>query len=80
MFNSLKFGIERYLSLCIPSRKVRCVETVQIFKSASGVCLWVEFIRETNYCNKDLIKQCCRGKQKTLRKYENLYNIEKYFV
>ncbi len=65
MFNGLKSDIEKYRSFGIPTKQVRCVETGQVFKSASEACLWVEFVIETNYCNKDLIKQCCRGKQKT---------------
>ena len=64
-FNKIKEKIEEYKSVGYPSKKVKCIETGQIFKNASEACRWVEFVREGGFCNKDLIKQCCRGKQKT---------------
>ena len=65
MFEELKFDIEKFRSLGIPSRKIRCVETGKVFENARQASGWVAYIREESYCNMDLIKQCCRGKQKT---------------
>lgn len=28
-------------------------------------CHWVEYVHETDYCDMNLIKQACKGKQKT---------------
>ena len=64
-FNEIKEKIAPFKSEGIPSKRVRCIETGQIFKNASKAADWLEFIQETNYRNSDLIKQCCRGKQKT---------------
>lgn len=65
MFNSIKTDIEQYRSFGYPSKKVRCIETGQIFENAGIAAKWAAFVRERNYCDQDLIKQCCRGKQKT---------------
>lgn len=64
-FNKIREKIEKYKSEGYPSKKIRCIETGQIFKNATAACRWVEFVREVDFCHKDLIKQCCRGKQKT---------------
>lgn len=66
-FNRIVEKIEKYKSDGYPSKTVRCVETGQIFKNARQASRWVSEIRENFYncCNPDLIKQCCRGKQKT---------------
>lgn len=65
MFNNLRFDIEQYRSFGYPSKKVRCIETGKVFESAREAARWAAFVRERNYCEMDLIKQCCRGKQKT---------------
>lgn len=65
MYEKIKYEIEQYHSLGYPSKKVRCIETGQIFENAGIAAKWVAFAREESYCNLDLIKQCCRGKQKT---------------
>lgn len=65
MYEKIKSEIEQYHSLGYPSKKVRCIETGQIFENAGIAAKWVAFAREESYCNLDLIKQCCRGKQKT---------------
>ena len=66
-FTKLKEKLQPYRSLPAQSKKVRCVETGQIFENAKHACRWVSYIRENyfNACSPDLIKQCCRGKQKT---------------
>lgn len=61
----IKSEIEQYHSLGYPSKKVRCIETGQIFENAGIAAKWVAFAREESYCNLDFIKQCSRGKQKT---------------
>lgn len=65
MFNKIKSEIEQYQSFGAICKKVRCIETGVIFKNASEAARWVAYARERNYCSLDLIKQCCRGKQKT---------------
>lgn len=64
-FNRIKEKIEKYKSEGYPSKQIRCIETGQVFKNATAACRWVEYVREVGFCHKDLIKQCCRGKQKT---------------
>lgn len=65
MFEKIKSEIKQYQSIGVPSKKVRCIETGKIFKNAGEAAKWAAFARERNYCDQDLIKQCCRGKQKT---------------
>ncbi|MCD7779781.1 MAG: hypothetical protein LUH05_03830 [Candidatus Gastranaerophilales bacterium] len=65
IFEKIKSEIEQYQSFGTPSKKVRCIETGTVFQSAREASYWIEFVREIYYCNQDLIKQCCRGKQKT---------------
>lgn len=65
MFDKIKSEIEQYHSMGILPKKVRCIETGKIFASATEAARWAAFAREESYCNLDLIKQCCRGKQKT---------------
>lgn len=65
IFNSIKASIEQYRSVGIPSKKVRCIETGNVFESAWEAARWAAFVGERSYCDMDLIKQCCRGKQKT---------------
>lgn len=65
MFDNLKSDIEQYRSLGYQCKKVRCIETGQVFESAREASRWAAFAREMSYCSMDLIKQCCRGKQKT---------------
>ena len=65
IFNNLKSDIEQYRSYGFPSKKVRCVETGEIFDSAKKASRWIELAKDIDFCNMGLIKQCCRGKQKT---------------
>lgn len=65
MFNKIKSEIEQYQSFAAICKKVRCIETGVIFKNAEEAARWVAIIKKRNYCHLDLIKQCCRGKQKT---------------
>ncbi|MBR1425388.1 hypothetical protein IJ579_07495 [bacterium] len=66
-FNRIKDRVEKYRSIGHICKNVRCVETGQIFENAKQASRWVSEIRENFYncCDPDLIKQCCRGKQKT---------------
>ena len=63
--NSLIKKIDKFRSLPEPKKKVRCVETGQIFESAREASKWVEFVREIDYCHHDYIKLVCKGKHKT---------------
>lgn len=65
VFDTLKKYLEPFRSFQTKAKKIRCVETGQVFNSAREASHWVEFVRETNYCDMNLIKQCCKGKQKT---------------
>lgn len=67
VFVSIQGDIEQYRSLGIPCKKVRCIETGEIFRNAKDASRWLANIQECYYnkYNPDLIKQCCRGKQKT---------------
>lgn len=65
MFNNLMSDIEQYRSLGYPAKKVRCIETGKVFENAREAARWATFVRERSYCEMDLIKQCCRGKQQT---------------
>ena len=65
LFDTLKKYLTPYRSYQPQAKKIKCIETGKIFESATEACKWIEYVRETDYCNKDLIKQCCRGKQKT---------------
>lgn len=62
MFSKIKEKIEPFRSYGIPPKKVKCIETGQIFESTRDASHWLEFIREINYCNMDLIKRACRKK------------------
>jgi len=64
-FHKLLKKIKPFQSLPAPSKNVKCLETGQIFENAREASKWAAFVRECDYCDSDLIKQCCRGKQKT---------------
>ena len=66
-FNKIKEKIEEYRSIGHICKKIRCIETGQVFENARKASRWVSYVKENLYnsCNSDLIKQCCRGKQKT---------------
>jgi len=66
-FNKIKEKIEKYRSIGRIYKNVKCIETGQIFEHAGKAAEWISYIREYGYnkANSDLIKQCCRGKQKT---------------
>lgn len=68
-FNLLIKKIEQFKSTQEQSKKVRCLETGQIFENARAASHWVAFVRENYYCNLDLIRRCCRGCQKTAYGY-----------
>ena len=62
LFDKLKKYLEPFRSLQPAARKIRCIETGQIFNSAREASKWLAFVKETSYCNMDLIKQACRKK------------------
>ncbi len=68
-FNLLMEKIKPFKSLQEQSKKVRCLETGQIFENVRAASNWVAFVRENYYCNLDLIRRCCRGCQKTAYGY-----------
>jgi len=63
--NSLIKKIEKFRSLPEPKKKIRCIETGQVFDCARDAAEWVEFVREIDYCKMDYIKLVCKGKHKT---------------
>lgn len=65
MLEKIKADIEKFRSVGALCKKVRCIETGQIFENAHMAAKWAAFAQERSYCDFDLIKQCCRGKQKT---------------
>lgn len=65
LYDKLKVYLAPFRSYQAQAKKIKCVETGKIFNSAREACNWLKFVRETDYCDMDLIKQCCRGKQKT---------------
>ena len=65
LFDTLKKYLEPFRSYQAKPRKIRCIETGQIFYSAREASYWVEANRKIAYCDMNLIKQACKGKQKT---------------
>ena len=81
LFDTLKKYLAPFRSYQSKPRKIRCIETGQIFYSAREASYWVEanrkiaYSREASYwveanrkiayCDMNLIKQTCKGKQKT---------------
>lgn len=64
-FNKVIERVEPYRSVGYICKKVKCIETGQVFENARKAAEWTSFVKENFYCDSDLIKQCCRGKQKT---------------
>ena len=60
LFYMLEKNLEKYRSISLKPRKIKCVETGQIFDSARKASEWVEFVLEINYCDFNLIKAACR--------------------
>ena len=65
LFQLIKKQVAPYKSEQIKPRKVKCIETGKVFESASKASDWVRFVNELYNCDANLIKQACRGKQKT---------------
>ena len=61
MFYEIKSRIEKYRSFKETAKKIRCVETGQIFESSRAASKWVKFVREIYICNMRSISQACRG-------------------
>lgn len=67
IYDTLKKYLEPFQSYQPKPRKIKCLETGEIFNSAREACYWLEEKqkREISYACMNLLKQCCRGKQKT---------------
>lgn len=65
IFYMLDKNLEKYRSYSPEPKKIKCVETGQVFNSAREASHWVEDNTETEYCNHLNIKQACKGKQET---------------
>lgn len=59
MYYLLEKSLEKFRSTSPKARKIKCVETGQIFESARKASEWVEFVLEINYSNFNLIKAAC---------------------
>lgn len=60
LFYMLEKSLEKFRSTSPQARKIRCVETGQIFQSARKASDWVEFVLEISYCDFNLIKAACK--------------------
>ena len=76
IYDTLKKYLEPFQSYQPKPRKIKCLETGEIFNSAREACYWLEEKLKMSYCNMDLIKQACRGKQKTSYGYHWEFVIE----
>ncbi len=66
IFISIKKFIEPYRSYGYISKKVRCVETGEIFKNSKAANLWLIKENKTNkYDAHNSIRNVCKDKQKT---------------
>ena len=50
-FNQIKEKVEQYRSIGHTCKKVRCIETGQVFENAKMASRWVSEIRENYYCS-----------------------------
>ncbi len=62
LFYMLEKNLEKYRSKSQQPKKIRCVETGQIFESVRKAGEWLEFVLEINYCDFRLLKQACYRK------------------
>ena len=69
IFSLIIKKIKSFRSLQEQSKKIICIETGMVFENARAAAKWTAFVRESYYCNMDLIKRCCRGCQKTAYGY-----------
>lgn len=60
LFYMLEKSLENFRSISPKPRKIRCVETGEVFESARKASKWVEFALETSYCDFNLIKAACK--------------------
>lgn len=65
LFDKLKKYLAPFRSYQTTAKPVRCLETGQIFSSVRNASQWVETNKQISYCDMNLIKQACKGKQKT---------------
>lgn len=65
IFDTLKKYLEPFRSLQTKAKRIKCVETGQIFESAREASNWIKLATKADYCDMNLIKQACKGKQKT---------------
>lgn len=62
MYYLLEKSLEKFRSKSQMPKRIKCVETGQIFESARKASEWVEFALEINYSNFNLIKAACNRK------------------
>lgn len=60
LFYMLEKSLENFRSISPKPRKIRCVETGEVFESARKASKWVEFALEISYCDFNLIKAACK--------------------
>lgn len=60
LFYMLEKSLENFRSTSPKPRKIRCVETGEVFESARKASKWVEFVLEISYCDFNLIKAACK--------------------
>jgi len=65
IFDTLKKYLEPFRSYQSQAKKIQCVETGQIFNSAREASYWVQEKTCLFFCDMNLIKQACKGKQKS---------------
>lgn len=65
LYDRLVKELEPYRTHAQEAKKIRCIETGQIFKSAREASHWVMDNNKIEYCDMNLIKQTCKGKQLT---------------
>ena len=59
MYYLLEKSLEKFRSTSPTARKIKCIETGQIFESARKASEWVELTLKLDYCNFNLIKAAC---------------------
>lgn len=60
LFYMLEKSLEKFRSISPQPRKIRCVETGEIFESARKASKWVESALKIDYCDFNLLKAACK--------------------
>ena len=70
LFLEIKEKIKPYRSLGIKAKRVRCIETGEIFRCAKQAANWLKKMRLTYSYNADsIVKDACKGKKETAYGY-----------